>query len=425
MRPLPNLPLCALGLSLALLAACRPVPPATGAATSSPPPVTQSPTSSPASPPLRPDQIFDFPEAESISVVADPAGALIVALGQGHSLFVARSADDGRTVSAPALATGDRTAHVLGLESPALAVNEAGRFGLAWLEIPPDFNGGQVWYAFSDDGGRTFTPGQLAATDRSGETTMVALALTNTGDPILAWLNGSRLRVVRSFDQGRTFQSAQNLDTGSCECCQPQVLVNGDNVYLAYRSLEPTPEAGDIRDIVLIRSLDGGQRFAPITRVSDAHWYLSACPIAGPSLAAFGQDLYVAWMDGRSAPPGTFSRGDVWLARSRDGGVHFSANVRVNPDESQHHTKPAIAVGPDGRLHIVWEVQGDAGAALYYARSDDGGLTAAAPRVIVSGADGAFGRPRMPMLTVTPTGQIAVAWIDQQGAHLGLWPGQN
>jgi hypothetical protein len=252
---------------------------------------------------------------------------------------------------------------------------------------------------------------------------MVQVALDHAGNPILAWLNGSELKFSRSFDQGSSFSEAASIGDGSCECCQPQLIAVGENIHIAYRNLEPGSDKGDIRDIVMIHSEDGGQLFRSVTRVSDAHWYLPACPIAGPSLTTHQGSFYIAWMDGRSEPPGTFSRGDIWLASSEDDGKTFTPNIRINADQIMHHTLPAIAVGPGGRIHIAWEAQvsDTREAYLLYTTSDDSGQTFAPSQVIADNAEANRGNPGKPVITVDPAGHVTLAWLDQQGVKIATW----
>src|SRR5262249_43921863 len=53
---------------------------------------------------------------------------------------------------------------------------------------------------------------------------------------------------------------------------------------------------GDIRDLVVSVSQDGGQTFAAETRVANDDWQLTACPDSGPGLVAKGNRIYVAWL---------------------------------------------------------------------------------------------------------------------------------
>jgi hypothetical protein len=382
--------------------------------------VTDSPTAVPTTVDF---EVTEFPGGQSHWLTAGPDSNLYLIYGQSDSLFVARSTDGGQTYDEPVLATGDAPVHVPPIERPAISVGQNGRVGVAWLEMPPDFHGAKVWYAASEDGGQTFKPGQLVADEAEGEVAMVQVALDQAGNPILAWLNGSELKFSRSFDQGSSFSEAVSIGDGSCECCQPQLIVIDENIHIAYRSLEPGSDQGDIRDIVMIHSNDGGKTFEQVTRVSDAHWYLPACPIAGPSLTTHERIFYIAWMDGRSEPPGTFSRGDVWLASSQDNGKTFTPNIRINADQTMHHTLPSVAVGPGGRIHIAWEVQisDTREAFLYYTTSDDGGQTFASPQIITDNAEVNRGNPGKPAITVDPTGHITLAWLDRQGVKIATW----
>jgi hypothetical protein len=362
--------------------------------------------------------VTDFPGVESISLESS-GDTLYLSFGRESSLFVSRSDDNGQTFSEPVRASHNAHVHILSVERPALAVNERGGVGIAWLEMGAS---NTVWYARSQDGGQTFEPGKRIATEQGGETTMVRAALDAEGNPALAWIHGNDLRFARSFDQGDSFSIVQSIGNGSCECCQPQPIIQGDQIFIAYRSLVRDQEKGDIRDAAVVRSNDGGRTFGPVTQVSDAHWYLNACPISGPSLALDKERLYVTWMDGRDTPPESMFEGDVWFASSEDGGQTFSPNVRVNSELSVHNTLPVLAVGPTGRIHLAWE--GQAMDAIYYTASDDGGQTFTPP-VVIADSSNAAGRPRMPSLAVNEQGQVYLAWLDDLGAHLATWADLN
>lgn len=366
-------------------------------------------------------KINDFPKAQSLAMAGNSSGSLYLVYGQDHSLFVARSTDGGQTFGKAVLASGDTPVHVLPIEHPGIAAGNNGRVSVAWLEMPPDFNGATIWYAASEDNGQTFSPAQLVATEPEGEVAMVQVAMDDKSNPFLTWLNDSELKFARSSDQGATFSEAVSIGDGSCECCQPQLIVRGENIHIAYRSLEPGSDKGDIRDIVMVHSEDGGGTFQAVTRISDAHWYLPACPIAGPSLATRDENFYIAWMDGRFEPAGTFSRGDVWFSTSTDAGKTFSPNIRINADQSMHHTLPSIALGPEGRLHVAWEAQGAGAAFLYYTTSDDDGQTFTLPQVIADDTDSSRGNPGKAVLVVDPLGHVTLAWIDRLGVRIATW----
>jgi hypothetical protein len=95
-----------------------------------------SATSAPTSEPTTIDfEVIDFPKAQSHWLTVGADGKLYLIYGQDHSLFVARSTDGGQTFSEPVLATSDGPVHVLPIERPAISVDQAGRVGIAWLEM--------------------------------------------------------------------------------------------------------------------------------------------------------------------------------------------------------------------------------------------------------------------------------------------------
>jgi hypothetical protein len=400
--------------------------PTSGTATESP--LEGSPTNSPTgASPILDFGISEITDAQSFSLAGDPNGILYLLRGYQESLYLARSTNGGQTFGSAVLATGETPVHVLPIEHPALAVNGNGRVDIAWLEMPSDFIGATIWYASSSDGGQTFSAGQSVASESAGEVAMVQIALDEAGNPIVAWLNDSKLRFSRSFDQGKTFSEAVTTTDESCECCQPQISSSGEIIRIAYRGRESGNDKGDIRDILMIHSNDQGRTFEAIARVSDAHWYLPACPIAGPGLAARAGDYFVTWVDGRAEPPGVFTRGDIWFAASNDGGRSFSSNIRVNADESMHNTLPVIAIGPGGRLHFAWEAkeQGSTDTYIHYTWSDDTGQTFAPVAIIADSGDTGRGNPGKPQLVVDGNGRATLGWLDRLGARFATWTDSN
>jgi hypothetical protein len=80
-----------------------------------------------------------------------------------------------------------------------------------------------------------------------------------------------------------------------------------------------------------------------------------------------------------------------------------------------------MAVGPGGRIHIVWPaISPDA---IYYAVSDDKGQTFSKPQVIVD--DNLYGRPAVPSMVMDSRGRIYLAWLDQQRMRLAVWEDTN
>ena len=365
--------------------------------------------------------ILDFPAATSMALTT-AGDSVYMILGREHSLYVSRSTDGGNTFSEPVSATGDHEVHILRVERPAIAANDKGQVGVAWLEL--DFEGGnnKIWYALSEDSGQTFGSAQLVGEDPPGESAMVQVLLDSTGDPILTWLSGNDLHFARSPDQGKSFSLAKTIGQGACECCQPDLILTEDQLMIGYRALD-SDESGAFRDAALIRSLDGGETFEPVSFATDSHWYINACPISGPSMAVHDKSIYMTWMDGRAVAPDNLLSSDVWFAESTDNGQTFSSNVKVSTGASTHNFLPKTAVGPGGRIHLVW--QAISPDAIYYATSDDLGHTFSAPLVIAEDGSTNRGRPAGPMIVIDRHGRVFLAWLDDLGVQLAVWKDAN
>jgi hypothetical protein len=81
-------------------------------------------------------------------------------------------------------------------------------------------------------------------------------------------------------------------------------------------------------------------------------------------------------------PFGASQGTEVMFARSTDGGVTFSAPVRIN-DDANHQTKwhwfGTLSVAPNGRIDVVWydtrNAANNINSQLFYSFSTDGGVT--------------------------------------------------
>ena len=124
-----------------------------------------------------------------------------------------------------------------------------------------------------------------------------------------------------------------------------------------------------------------------------------------PSAAADPKsgDIYYVWDDGRFRHDG---KNDIVITKSTDEGRTWSAVARVNPPDAAkiNHYNPAVAVGDDGSVHVMWRQRDESGTApmftdeidTYYSESKDGGATWSAPLKVNSQASqpwyGAFSR---------------------------------
>lgn len=132
------------------------------------------------------------------------------------------------------------------------------------------------------------------------------------------------------------------------------------------------------------RSEDKGKTFGAAVRVNPAPENIAADGENRPKIAATPEGgVYVAYTSSLEKP---FS-GHIRFSRSTDGGKTFSEPIIVNDNrEVISHRFEAMAVDSRGRIHLAWLDKRDqsaaqkkglayAGAAVYYAVSDDGGAS--------------------------------------------------
>ncbi|MES2523655.1 MAG: sialidase family protein [Gemmatimonadota bacterium] len=258
----------------------------------------------------------------------------------------------------------------------------------------------------SRDGGRTWTP-PASVTDAAvfGSYNFHALHVSAEGVLYASWLDGrdgkSATYLTRSTDGGATWEANRRVAPGeACPCCRTAIATaTGGIVYIAWRTVMP----GNIRDIVVARSSDGGVTFAPPVRVHADDWVFEACPHAGPSMATDPDGrLHVTWWTGKDGNAGVF------YAQSTDGATTFARPVALGVAAFSRASHVQLALGDSGRIAAVW---------------DDGTLTSPEIVLRVSRDNGtSFGAPARlsdegraatyPML-VWSGSALTVAWSEK------------
>lgn len=239
--------------------------------------------------------------------------------GRGNTpqnLWVARSSDGGRTLSAPVRVAGQYTFQ------PRIAVDRDGIVHITWLQAEEVgllrvVGPAQVVAVRSEDGGKTFTE-PVPVSDESRERVGAATPIVDSSGEV----------VVLYQDFKDDIRDFSNLEGPVWE--RPFGLV-------------------------VSRSRDGGKAFSRgielESNVVPAERFLVFLPIF-PSIAA-GPDrsLVVAWSDARNGDP------DVFLRRSADGGATWTSPARVNDNPRNDGTwqyMPRAAVAANGRVDVVF-----------------------------------------------------------------------
>ena len=153
-----------------------------------------------------------------------------------------------------------------------------------------------------------------------------------------------------------------------------------------------------MRDISYVRS-DGERWSEPRTLFPDG-WEIHGCPVNGPSVAARGSRVAVAWF---TAPD---AEGRVNVIQSEDGGQTWGAPVRV--DDGEPIGRVQVVLLENGEALVTWLEVDESGTHLAVRRlGNDGGLGPSL-RVAKSSASRSSGFPRLAV-----SGQeVVFAWRD-------------
>jgi hypothetical protein len=379
----------------------------------------------------------DFDYVDDPTVALDGRGGAAVAwVDQAHKdVFFQRIGADGREPARPVnVSRNPDTFSWL----PRVVLGPDGSVYLLWQEIifSGGSHGGDVLFARSGDGGRTFSqPLNLSnsvAGDGKGrldakrwDNGSLDLAVGPTGALFAAWTEyDGPLWVSRSSDGGASFSAPAHIAGNDGEPARGPTLAVGPDrtVHLAWTVGESA--SADIR---LASSRDGGASFGPARQVARTRGYSDA-----PKLAVDGKGvLHLAFSESAGGP---FERGDVLYTRSRDGGHSFEVPRTLSQPAAIAGTGagfPQLQLDAAGRVVVSWELMHDRRPdvrGLGIAISPDGGTSFTRPEMVPGSIDAAGGTngSHQGLLTrkLAVDGTGAVALVNSSlapGRHSRAW----
>jgi len=257
-----------------------------------------------------------------------------------------------------------------------------------WLSAAPDGTLHQIAIAFSGgllqpgsvsavvasrstDGGITWGPTRTLIRDTGN---LFNDKCTITADPItphyiyavwdrLVSETAGPTAFVRSIDDGATWSTARMIyDPGPLNQTisnQIVVLPNGVLVNLFLQIDTAAANNSFTSALKVIRSSDNGDTWSAPVKIADNLAVGTRDPDTGtgvrdgslvPQIAvAPGGDLYAVWQDARFS---NGARDGIALSRSNDGGVSWSAPLRVNGDATVAAFVPSVHVRADGQIGV-------------------------------------------------------------------------
>lgn len=246
-------------------------------------------------------------------------------LEKRHSGYIrfSRSTDGGRHFSEPVTINDNQ--EIIGHRFDAMAIGQNGEIFIAWLDARDkehakaanqDFHGTAVYYAWSNDGGKSFYPNKLMAAH-------------------------------------------------SCECCRLGVEIDTDNLpVVLWRQVFD----GGIRDHALLKFVDWNTP-GQIHRVDYENWKIDACPHHGPALSISDGVYHAVWFSGAANQSGLF------YGRSKGTDLAFTSVYHFGQQGAKHPN--VLALGQ--RVAITWQEYDGQNSLLKFMQSDDGGVSWSQP----------------------------------------------
>jgi hypothetical protein len=212
--------------------------------------------------------------------------------------------------------------------------------------------------ARSKDGGKTWGKPIVPHTDRTRtEHGFVSLIPLSDGRVGAVWLDGRNLKDVKEGDEhtalpvsmtlryaaidsnGKLSDETQ-LDERVCECCQTSAALTSEGAIAVYRDRSEK----EVRDIHFVSQRQGS--WSTPRPVYADNWEINGCPVNGPSVAADGRRVAVAWYTGANDSP------RVKAAFSNDAGATFGKAIEVDDSESLGRVDALML--PDGSALVCW-----------------------------------------------------------------------
>ena len=387
-------------LAVCSVAGCRAPEPSAPSSANEPP--SQPTPSEPTGPPITAIDTPAAPGSLLPRLVETDDGALLswVEVGKTPQLMAASWSPDGW--SEPSVVARSPNLLVNWADFPSvIAVDADGAPTAHWLDKRPDRAA-----AYSARFRAPGTPNDGVLLHEDGTATehgFVSMVDGGDGSVDVVWLDGRRFADGGSTMQlrhrrwdGDVFGPEQLLDEDVCTCCDTDMaaLPNGDDRIVVYRDRS----AEEIRDIYFQVRRDG--RWSEPTPVYDDGWRIAACPVNGPQVDVFAEQLGVAWFSAAAQDP------RVQFSRSSTAKIEFAPPVRL--DLGAPLGRVDLRWIDEARAAVIWMEKAEAGRAEVMLRvvGPDGADEAKRLGQTASRRDSGF--PRMARVG----SQLWVSWTD-------------
>lgn len=247
------------------------------------------------------------------------------------------------------------------------------------------------------------------------------VAIDGRGGIAVAWVDQARKAVLlQRFSPAGRPQLARPTDVSRQPATfswLPRLAFAPDaprQLYAVWQEIVFTPGGSHGGEIFFARSADGGATFAQPLNLSRSK--------GGDGKGRINREVWhngsfdlVAGPGGAIHAAWTEYDGALWHSRSTDAGTTFSPPRRVAGDRRLPARAPSLALGADGTPYLAWTVGEDAAADIRLSVSKDHGATFAAPRVVAPSR----GYSDAPRLAIDSAGVLHLAYAESADGPFG------
>ena len=298
------------------------------------------------------------------------------------------------------------------VDDPTVAIDDRGEAGVAWA----DHAGKDIFFQVYEPDGKPRLAEPVNVSRSPATFSWLPRVVMTSGKVFVLWqeivfsggTHGGEIFFARSTDGGRSFHPPLNLSNTIAGAGKGRLTKDiwfngsldlarsaGGNLYAAWTVYEG--------GLFFARSTDGGESFSGPLHLAGGG---RALPARGPALAAHGDTVELLWSVGESRDA------DIRIAVSADAGKSF-AEPRVLFATPGHSEAPKIAADRDGVRHVVFG-ESPAGPLERYhirhTRAEEGSGGFSEPRMISGRHSEIYASVNFPSLDLDGRGNIYVLW---------------
>ncbi|HYG36790.1 MAG TPA: sialidase family protein [Clostridia bacterium] len=243
------------------------------------------------------------------------------------------------------------------------------------------------------------------------------VAIRDDGSVLVAWVDEARKDVfIQRLSANGTKQSDQPVNISRSPATfswLPRVVLMPQTPEYVYMLWQEIIFSGGSHggEIFFARSQDGGISFSQPINLSNS--------VGGDGKGRINKSTWhngsldlIASADGTLYAAWTEYDGQLWFSRSTDYGETFSAPQLVARDKDSPPARaPALALAPDGTLYLAWTVGENNAADIHISVSSDHGITFSRPRPVAQ----TKGYSDAPKLATDRSGVLHLVFAESSG----------